>query len=598
MENTARRLSIIIGILFFLIFAFLFFANDKVFADTEISYLEYNTSTKEFEIQTISNYNSIETTTDFSSGGTFVLDDDVELTSINCGSNNLTLILCDGKTLTLGSLVCNNLTIYAQELGTGKIAAKSGDEIETLIKCTGTFNIHGGEITTGENYVNVLIDCTRAMTVYNAKFSGKVNNGIISRLTLSIENSIVDLDFETNAICARQDLTINNGVYNVVADSCGTAICSNNARIIINNGTYDFDDVEYGFSAKQELIINHGKINIVSCYNAFKSDQKTIFIRGTVVAHSEDYPVAQAAKTITVSFANMLCTTNCPDYGVFHSDSISTGSENVDLYYKNNEDDEWYSGNGTAPNSSYVKFLKVVPIYNHITVWVEDISVEEGTDISSIDIPFSFGYYDKHDEDIQDFYKDAFDLAATFVSVTVDCDGTTPGTYDYVLNFSPEYEGNVDDRYDIVFGDEIGHFIVAAAAPAIIPDPEPEQQEAQEQPNDTPAPSEEPKQDEPKEATICLGKVVIFVDIGVFVILALVVLYLLLNKKNSSDNNVRISKYSRIVGLLISICALVFAVVAIIIHQCAFSIVGIVWAAINVALFGVSCLYRNKQQTS
>ncbi len=598
MENTARKLFIIIGILFFLIFAFLFFANDTAFADTEISYLEYNTSTKEFEIQTISSYTSIESTTDFSSGGTFVLDDDVELTSINCGTNNLTLILCDGKTLSIGSLICKDLTIYAQELGTGKIAAKSDDEINTLIKCSGTFNIHGGEITTGENYVNILIDCTRAMTVYNAKFNGKVNIGIHSLSTLSIENSIVDLDFETNAIYARQDLTINNGIYNIVADGCGTAIYSNYARVIINNGTYDFTDVEYGFVARQELIINHGKINIVSSYNAFKSEQKTIFIRGTVVAHSEDYPVAQAAKTITVSYANMLCTTNCPDYGVFHSDSISTGSENVDLYYKNNEGDEWYSGNGTGPNSSYVKFLKVVPIYNHITVWVEDISVEEGIDISSIDISFSFGYYDKRDEDIQDLYKDAFDLAATFVSVTVDCDGMTPGTYDYVLNFSPEYEGNIDDHYDIVFGDEVGHFIVAAAAPAIIPDPEPEQQEAQEQPNDTSAPSEEPKQDEPKEATICLGKVVIFVDIGVFVILALVVLYLLLNKKNSSDNNVRISKYSRIVGLLISICALVFAVVVIIMHQCAFSIGGIIWAAINVALFGVSCLYRNKQQTS
>ena len=94
MEYTTRRLIFSIGIIFVLIFAISLIAlhglNDLAFADTEVSYLEYNTSTKVFDTQSTTTYTAIETTTDFSSGGTFALNDDVTLGTINCNNNNLT----------------------------------------------------------------------------------------------------------------------------------------------------------------------------------------------------------------------------------------------------------------------------------------------------------------------------------------------------------------------------------------------------------------------------------------------------------------------------------------------------------------------------
>ncbi len=617
MGNTTRNLLVTIWVLFLLLFAVLFIANINVFADSEIEYLKYNTSTKVFETQTISSYTPIESTTDFSSGGTFVLADDVEVTSIDCGTNNLTLILCDGKTLTVGGIKCKDLTIYAQELGTGKIVAKDNITSGNFIKSSNYLYMHGGEISTGAYSVEKLVESTRDLNIYSGKFKGNVKVGLSSRNNnVVIESAIVDFSIISNesayGISARQNVTINNGVYDIkgLDAGYGTAICSTHTGtdvglVTIENGTFSFNNVEYGFLANQELTINHGKINITSTNNAFKSRNKTIFIQGTVTAHSEEYPVAHASKTISVSYASMLCTTNSTTRGVFYSESVSMYTANADYYYKDNEDGQWYQDSGKGPNSPSVKYLKVVPLYNHITVWVEDITVEEGTDISSMIISYGFGYYEKRDEETLEDYADVFEAAAKLFTVTVNCDGTIPGTYDYVLSFNPEYEGNIDDHYDIIFGDEIGHFKVTALPPEptsdLVPDPDstpdpgPEQQESQEQSNETPAPSPDIQQDDTEESSICIGLVVIFIDVGVFLIFVLVLLYLLLNKKGSSDNSVRIAHIARIIGLLISICVLIFAIVVIASHQCAFAIGGIVWAAINVALFGISYIIREKE---
>ena len=614
MENSARKLFAIIGILFLFIFAFIFTANIDVFADSQVSYLSYNISTKEFETQTLSNYTPIETTTDFTSGGTFVLDKDVVLGSIDSGSNDLTLILCDGKTLTVGSIKCRILTIYAQELGTGKIAASGELTTGEFICCNNDFVMHGGEITTEEYFVKTLILCKENVTIYNATIKGNVGTGINCYSNFAMENAVFDLTISEYGIYADGTFTIGNGIYNIdgATAGVGTVLYNDSGAIIVERGTFTFNNVEYGFYAHQELRINHGKINITAINNAFRSETKTIWIRGTATAHSEDYPVAYAAKTITVSYPNMLFTTNNTTRGVFYSVSVSTGSENAEYYYKDSEDGQWYQDGGKGPNSPSVKFLKVVPIYNHITVWVEDMSVEEGTDISSIEIPFSFGFYNNRDEETQEDYKEEFEEAALLVRVVVNCDGTTPGTYDYSLEFTPEYEGNIDDHYDIIFGNEIGHFIVteAPASSTIETDPAnpstPQEQGTQETETQTTPEQQETSGVESKqtensdkpivdnEETICVGVVVIVVDIAVFICWIFVIIYLIHNKKLTNDKIVLASKIARLVGLITSICALVFAIVVIIMHQCVFSIVGIIVAAIVVGLFGSTYLIKFK----
>ena len=72
-------------------------------------------------------------------------------------------------------------------------------------------------------------------------------------------------------------------------------------------------------------------------------------------------------------------------------------------------------------------------------------------------------------------------------------------------------------------------------------------------------------------------------------------MYLLQNKKHPDRKSIMASKILRFIGLALAILALIFAIVAIIIHQCTFSTIGIAWAAINVILFIGSYLVKFKK---
>ena len=575
-----------------------------------ISYLEYNTSTKEFDTQTLETYNSIETATDFSSGGTFVLDEDVTVDTIDCGSSNdLTLILCDGKTLTLNSITnCNHLTIYAQEQGTGKILAASDMTSGIFIHSYEDLVIHGGEISTGTYSIQSFIYSERNLVIYNASINGTVNKGIDCDCDCTIVNATLSFTVASNGygFYIFNNLIINNGTYTITG--LGTAIYCNE-ELTINNGIYSFENVKYGFYARKDLTINHGKVNITAARASFKSEEEGVFVQGTLYAQSENSAVIEADKTITFSYCNFEGITHSSTIGVLASNHDSTAVYNADFLYKDTEDDEWYSSNTKNPSYSGVKFLKAVPSYNHITVWVEDITVEEGTDISSMIIPYGFGMGNNRTERVLNNNAKLLATAATLFSVTVNCDGTTPGTYDYVLSFGPEYEGCIDDHYDIVFGNEIGHFIVTAAPPTSTPEPEPEPEAtpSPEQASGDPTPTENPPQTNVEEGDVvitegeidedlvrfweeygCIGLVVVFIDAFMLFDWLFVIMYLIQNKRHPNKKSILASKIARLCGLIISIGALIFAIVAISIHTCTFSIIGVVGAAIVVALFGVS----------
>ncbi len=619
MENSARKLLAIIGVLILFIIAGLFTTNTTVFADTEVSYLAYNTTTKKFETQSTTTYTSVTSTTDFSTSGTYVVDDDVVIDTIDCGSSDLTLILCDGKTLTLGRLYCHDLTIYAQGAGTGKIVAKEDITTGSFITCVNDFIMHGGEITTGEHSVNTIILCQKNVTIYNAKINGTANTGIYCYYDLTIENAVMNLIISQYGIYADDDtFVINNGTYNITGTTSGvgTAFMTESSKIEIDRGVFNFNDIGCGFYAKKDIRIEHGRFNITAANYVFYSDTEKIFIKGTGFVQSANTTVAEAARTITVSYSDLecICLTHRDNRGVFHSTNSSYGMENIEYRYKDSADGEWYQASGKGPGTWGLQYLKVVPLYNHITVWVEDMSVKEGTDISSIEIPYGFGYYENRGESYLETYKEDFELAATKFRVTVNCDGTTPGTYDYVLSFVPEYEGQVDDHYIIVFGDTIGHFVVTAAPPASTPEPEspatPEQ--SSEQANNTPTPNADVPQndalDEPElsdediaaiekfwEEYGCIGLVVVIIDAFMLFDFIFVILYLLQNKKHPDRKSIMASKILRFIGLALAILALIFAIVAIIIHQCTFSTIGIVWSVINIVLFVGSYLVKFKK---
>ena len=617
MEYTTRRLIFSIGIIFVLIFAISLIAlhglNDLAFADTEVSYLEYNTSTKVFDTQSTTTYTAIETTTDFSSGGTFVLNDDVTLGTINCNDNNLTLILCDGKTLTVNKITgCDQLTIYAQGQGTGKIVASEDVASGSFISCN-DMKIHGGEINSDSHSVFCIIYCNATFEMYNGKIVGIGTDGVCSESDMVIENAIVDLEITDYGLGSYSTITINNGTYNI--SGLGTAITSEGNTLTINNGNFIFEDVDIGFYSKKDLTFNHGKANILATNEAFYSYDGKVFLRGTrIYAQSEESNVVKADSTITFSYVNFEGVTHSATNGIMYSTHHSTAYSNTNEYYKDTEDGEWYKDNTKNERSPDVKFYKVVANYIPITVWVEDMSAQEGADISTLSITYGFGIWDDREEETLDSYATILSRAATLFSVSVDCDGTTPGTYDYILFFVPTYEGNIDDEYEIKFGNPIGQFTITAAPPASTPDPEtpatPEQ--SSEQANDTPTPNADvPQNDALDESELsdediaaiekfweeygCIGLVVIIIDAFMLFDFIYVIMYLLQNKKHPDRKSIKASKILRFIGLALAILALIFAIVAIIIHQCTFSTIGIAWAAINVILFIGSYLVKFKK---
>lgn len=614
MEYTTRRLIFSIGIIFVLIFAISLIAlhglNDIAFADAEVSYLEYNTSTKVFDTQTITTYTVIEPTTDFSSGGTFVVADDVTVGTINCNDNNLTLIICDGKTLTVNKINgCDQLTIYAQEQGTGKIVASDDIASGSFIGCK-DMKIHGGEINTDSHSVSYIIYCEASFEMYNGKIVGIATDGVYSDSTMVIENAIVDLEITDIGLGSYSTITINNGTYNI--SGLGTAIRSDGNTLTINNGNFIFEDVDIGFYSKKDLTFNHGKANIFATNEAFYSYDGKVFLRGTrIYAQSEESNVVKADSTITFSFVNFEGVTHSATNGIMYSTSHSTAYNNTNEYYKDTEDGEWYKDNTKNERSPDVKFYKVVANYIPITVWVEDMSAQEGADISTLSITYGFGIWDDRNEETLDSYATVLSRAATLFSVSVDCDGTTPGTYDYILYFVPTYEGNIDDEYEIKFGNPIGQFTITAAPPASTPEPEspatPEQ--SSEQANNTPTPNADvPQNDALDESELsdediaaiekfweeygCAGFVIILLNVFEFLSFIFTILYLLQNKKHPDDKSILASKICRLSGAIFAIGILIGAIVVIILHTCTFSIWGIVGAVINTVLFGLSYMVK------
>ena len=136
-------------------------------------YLEYDEETERFVEKTCDNGVPVTSSTSSWSNSTYVVNEDVTITERIEISGNVSLILCDGKTLTAkrGITVGENktLTIFAQSGGTGTLIASAlnvkddtngniylGAAIggthsvefdhDQTIYC-GTINIHGGQIT-------------------------------------------------------------------------------------------------------------------------------------------------------------------------------------------------------------------------------------------------------------------------------------------------------------------------------------------------------------------------------------------------------------------------------------------------------------------
>ena len=128
--------------------------------DNRLNYMAYNTTTHALEPQLLySNRTLVTLGTTSMTGGWYVVDDDVTISSRITVSGTVNLILCDGKTLTASAGITvsegNTLNIYAQSGGSGTLLSIVSDgandagigSVGNSNSSGGTINIHGGNVT-------------------------------------------------------------------------------------------------------------------------------------------------------------------------------------------------------------------------------------------------------------------------------------------------------------------------------------------------------------------------------------------------------------------------------------------------------------------
>ena len=163
MKNTfeIRKLIISICLMIVLIatlFSFVSITNrveDKVvYADNEVSYREYNSTTKEFETKTVTEYTTVTSSTTFDANGWYVVNSNVTITGDVSTDREINLILSDGCTLDItGKTTFGTLRLFGQENNTGVLKTCTDANLETpssgILNEFGTLRIDGGIFNTG-----------------------------------------------------------------------------------------------------------------------------------------------------------------------------------------------------------------------------------------------------------------------------------------------------------------------------------------------------------------------------------------------------------------------------------------------------------------
>jgi hypothetical protein len=287
------------------------------------------------------------------------------------GSTNI--ILCDGATLTVGSMsVSNNLNIFVQTNGTGAITANSTVDNGKAISVNKNLTINGGKITatatgeegygiySSEGYITInggtiVVNANKEgvyayignftinggdFTVNNAKYgidAGKnliVNDGKFTltkscfyaykNLTVNKGNITINTDGKYGCEVDDGDLTINGGEITINGNREETKALYSYSYVFINGGKINITDAKFGiYSSFDNLAINGGEITIkdtpcgVWCYYSFSMDDGTLTITDTDESnhYTEDGICAYNGQffinggTITVS--------NATEYGFY-----------------------------------------------------------------------------------------------------------------------------------------------------------------------------------------------------------------------------------------------------------------------------------------
>ena len=196
--------------------------------------------------------------------GWYVVDDDITYTGTLTLAGNVTLILCNGKTMTVNpgsdhSIIGDGvytLTVYGQTLysdAAGTLQVINGVGGKTAIYWC-TYTQHSGNVIVNDSNDDA-IDA-EDFTLNGGTLTATGNSGIIA-YNVTINGGIVNATGNCG-ICAYNDVTINGGTVNATGTDKG--IRASNG-VTINGGAVNATGTNYGIWTGN-VTINGGTVNV------------------------------------------------------------------------------------------------------------------------------------------------------------------------------------------------------------------------------------------------------------------------------------------------------------------------------------------------
>jgi hypothetical protein len=298
----------------------------------------------------------------------------------NAGSTNI--ILCDGATLTVGSIsASNNLNIFVQSNGddTGAITANSTVDEDKAISVKKDLTINGGKIT--------------------ATATGNNSNGVnSSEGNITINGGTIVVNSDNEGICSSKgNITINGGDITVTTDNnyginaCDGELTINGGKITttntnycglygdyttINDGTLLVSAIDYGIYGYYNLDINGGTITVNGAenglyaerygtvnggtvntndtkYGFYVDDYDINILGGNITVENAQYGLYAYDGNLTIINANVTVAVSADNgncYGIFSDEILTIIDSNINVTANSTSTNDSDSSNGIYPS--------------------------------------------------------------------------------------------------------------------------------------------------------------------------------------------------------------------------------------------------------
>ena len=283
--------------------------------------------------------------------GWYVVNDNITYTGTLTLAGDVTLILCNDKTMTVNpgsgnSISGSTLTIYGQTLDSvaaGTLYVTNNVEEKEAIELRFTYAQHSGNVKvfdSSDDAIRAHDNFTFNGGTVNVTTRNGDTNGICATNDITINGGTVNATGNTSGIFTDGNVTINGGTVNSISTNHLDGIIANN--VTINGGTVTSDNiwsptVTLGWSNITDCIIvssfSYGETYTVSVKSGqafyYENGNETVTVRGTLNSDQISAIGGKALRPlIPVSYVDGNGDPHtCDNYTVLNSGSATTLTE-------------------------------------------------------------------------------------------------------------------------------------------------------------------------------------------------------------------------------------------------------------------------------